>query len=48
MNALRVAGKNVAYTEVETDKGHDAFLLPDERMEKDIANFLLREFEKIG
>jgi len=48
VNALRVAGKNVAYTEVETDKGHDAFLLPDERMEKDIANFLLREFEKIG
>lgn len=48
VNALRVVGKNVVYAEVETDKGHDAFLLPDERMERDIANFLLREFEKIG
>ena len=46
VNALRVVGKNVAYTEIDTDKGHDAFLLPDERMEKDIANFLKREFEK--
>jgi homoserine O-acetyltransferase len=48
VNALRVVGKNVAYTEIDTDKGHDAFLLPDERMEKDIANFLKREFEKFG
>ncbi len=48
VNALRVAGKNVVYTEIETDKGHDAFLLPDDRMERDIANFLKREFEKTG
>lgn len=46
VNALRVAGKNVAYTEIETDYGHDAFLLPNERMERDIANFLMRELEK--
>jgi len=48
VNALRVTGKNVVYTEIETDKGHDAFLLPDDRMEKDIANFLKREYEKIS
>jgi homoserine O-acetyltransferase len=46
VNALRVVGKNVAYTEIETDYGHDAFLLPNERMERDIANFLKREMEK--
>ncbi len=48
VNALRVAGKNVVFAEIDTDKGHDAFLLPNERMEKDIANFLKREFEKIN
>jgi len=44
--ALRVNGKNVIFTEIETDKGHDAFLLENPLMEKNISNFLQREFEK--
>jgi homoserine O-acetyltransferase len=47
VNALRVNGKNVTYTEIETDKGHDAFLLENELMGRNITNFLKREFERM-
>jgi homoserine O-acetyltransferase len=47
VNALRVNGKNVTYTEIETDKGHDAFLLENELMGRNISNFLKREFERM-
>ncbi len=47
VNALRANGKNVVYTEIETDKGHDAFLLYDERMARNISNFLRSQFEKV-
>ena len=47
VNALRVNGKNVTYTEIETEKGHDAFLLENELMGRNISNFLKREFERM-
>lgn len=48
VSALRVNGKNVIYTDIETDKGHDAFLVKNPPLEKNISNFLMREFEKIS
>ncbi|TAL38043.1 MAG: homoserine O-acetyltransferase [Spirochaetes bacterium] len=46
VKALRTNGKNVVYTEIETDFGHDTFLLDDERTQRNISNFLRSEFEK--
>jgi len=46
VKALRVNRKNVVYTNIYTEKGHDSFLLPNEVLEKNISDFLLREFEK--
>jgi homoserine O-acetyltransferase len=39
-DALIGAGKNVSYAEIESDLGHDAFLLPNERYEKVLGNYL--------
>lgn len=47
VQALRVNGKNVIYSDITTDKGHDAFLLENRILEKNISNFLLREYEKL-
>lgn len=46
VRALRVNGKNVNYTDILSDNGHDSFLLPNEFMEKNITNFLKNEFRK--
>ena len=46
VKALRVNGKNVNYTDIVTDNGHDAFLLPNDIMGKNISNFLKNEFKK--
>jgi homoserine O-acetyltransferase len=40
VKALRVNGKNVVYIDIETDKGHDAFLISNKTLERNIANFL--------
>ena len=47
VRALRMNSKNVIFTEIQSDKGHDTFLLPHEQLEHNIANFLKREFEKV-
>jgi len=46
VRALRVNGKNVNYTDIATDNGHDSFLLPNDITEKYISNFLKNEFRK--
>ena len=46
VNALRSNGKNVVYIDIDSDDGHDAFLLPDETYADTISNFLKREHEK--
>ena len=47
VRALRANGKNVIYTDIETDLGHDAFLVKTETLMKNISNFLKSEWEKI-
>lgn len=46
LKALRVNGKHAVYTEIESDKGHDTFLLDDERTKTSISHFLRSEYEK--
>ncbi len=41
-DALLAAGKSVSYVEIESDKGHDAFLLPNERYENALGGYLKR------
>jgi homoserine O-acetyltransferase len=48
VQALRANGKNVMYTDIETDMGHDTFLLDYEPLKRTISNFLKREFERIS
>jgi homoserine O-acetyltransferase len=48
VKALRANGKNVVYTDIETENGHDSFLIENKAMERNITNFLKREFEKIS
>ncbi len=40
VHALNAAGASVSFVEVETDKGHDAFLLDEPEMLATIAGFL--------
>jgi homoserine O-acetyltransferase len=47
VNALRANGKNVVYIDIDSNDGHDAFLLPNETLADTIENFLRREHEKI-
>lgn len=48
VQALRANGKNVIYTDIETDMGHDTFLIDYEPLKKNITNFLKREHERIS
>ena len=40
MRALNAAGANVSFVEIESDKGHDAFLLDEPEMFKTLNGFL--------
>ena len=40
VRALNAAGANVSFVEIESDKGHDAFLLDEPEMEQTITGFL--------
>ena len=40
VHALNAAAANVSFVEIETDKGHDAFLLDEPEMFKTLAGFL--------
>jgi homoserine O-acetyltransferase len=40
VQALKRAGRNVSFCEIEADCGHDAFLLPDERLNNLVRGFL--------
>ncbi len=42
MHALNAAAANVSFVEVETDKGHDAFLLDEPEMFRTLRGFLQR------
>ena len=40
MHALNAAAANVSFVEVESDKGHDAFLLDEPEMFRTLSGFL--------
>ncbi len=46
LKALRSNGKNVIYADIETESGHDTFLLDHKVLQRYISNFLKSEFEK--
>ena len=46
-DALIAAGKNVSYAEIESDQGHDAFLLPNRRYEQVLGNYLSKIADKL-
>ncbi|MGB1244148.1 MAG: homoserine O-acetyltransferase, partial [Porticoccaceae bacterium] len=46
-DALMSAGKSVSYVEIESDKGHDAFLLPNDRYEKALGGYLNRVADRL-
>ncbi|HPO44712.1 MAG TPA: hypothetical protein PK875_02845 [Spirochaetota bacterium] len=48
VRALRAGGIHVGYTEIESDTGHDTFLLDDRQTQRNISNFLRSQFEKHG
>ena len=45
LNYLR---RNVSFTEIETDKGHDSFLLDEPELDSTIKGFLDNNYNKIG
>ena len=47
-NAIVAAGKNVTYLEVDTDKGHDAFLLPVPRYMNAFAKYMDRVYNEVN
>ncbi len=47
VQSLRANGKNVMYTDIETDMGHDTFLLDYDPLKRNISSFLKRELEKV-
>jgi homoserine O-acetyltransferase len=40
VRALNAAGANVSFTEIQTDKGHDAFLLEEPEFRDLVRGFL--------
>jgi len=47
VDALIGAEKNVSYAEIESDQGHDAFLLPNPRYEQVLAKYLSRVADQL-
>ena len=43
--AMNSAGANVAFSEIKTDKGHDAFLLEEPNFLKTIKDFINTNYE---
>ena len=41
-DSLMSAGKAVSYIKIESDQGHDAFLLPNSRYQKAVSLYLSR------
>ncbi len=48
VNNLNNLSRQVSFLEIETDKGHDSFLLDEPQLDNLINGFLLNNFEKIN
>lgn len=46
-DALIAAGKSVSYVKIESDNGHDSFLLPDKRYQDALQSYLNRVAEHV-
>jgi homoserine O-acetyltransferase len=46
-DALIGAGRNVSYAEIQSDQGHDAFLLPNPRYEEVLSGYLSRVADQL-
>ena len=46
-DALIAAGKNLSYVAIDSDHGHDAFLLPNQRYEEALGSYLSRVADQI-
>jgi homoserine O-acetyltransferase len=46
-DALIAAGKDVSYIAIDSDHGHDAFLLPNQRYQQALGGYLSKLAEKI-
>jgi homoserine O-acetyltransferase len=46
-DALIAAGKNVSYIAIDSDHGHDAFLLPNERYQKALGGYLSKLADRV-
>ena len=46
MIALNASGAEVSYSEIETDKGHDSFLLNEPEFLKTLKGFIDSMYEK--
>jgi len=40
VQALKRSGRDVSFCEIEADCGHDAFLIPDKRLNRLVRGFL--------
>ena len=47
MQALKRSGHDVAYANLESDQGHDAFLLPGTRLGDLLSGFLTRLYARV-
>ena len=48
VKTLNYFSRNVSFTEIETDKGHDSFLLDEPELDSIIKGFLDNNYNKIG
>ena len=48
VKTLNYFTRNVSFTEIETDKGHDSFLLDEPELDSTIKGFLDNNYNKIG
>ena len=48
VRSLIAANKDVAYAEIESDMGHDAFLLPNDRYKAVFGAYMTRIASEIG
>jgi homoserine O-acetyltransferase len=46
-DALIAAGKNVSYIAIDSNHGHDAFLLPNERYQKALGGYLSKLADRV-
>ena len=48
VNSLNVVGADVSFVEIQTDRGHDAFLLDEKEFNETVKGFLKANASKEG